>query len=90
MIDVNEIRKLFRKRDAYTIFFVPYFMSNTGILFEFVNAPETVGKQLGFTIRIEDLEKFGKTLMTQPKSAMLNRFFRVTRSEIGMDVFVQT
>jgi len=62
MIDVNEIRKLFRKRDAYTIFFVPYFMSNTGILFEFVNASETVGKQLGFTIRIEDLEKFGKDL----------------------------
>jgi len=62
MIDVNEIRKLFRKRDAYTILFVPYFMSNTGILFEFVNAPETVGKQLGFTIRLADLEKFGKDL----------------------------
>ena len=62
MIDVNEIRKLFRKRDAYTIFFVPYFMSETGILFEFVNAPETVEKQIGFTIRIEDLEKFGKDL----------------------------
>jgi len=62
MINVNELRKLFRKRDAYTIFFVPYFMSETGILFEFANAHETVGKQLGFTIRIEDLEKFGKDL----------------------------
>jgi len=62
MIDVSELRKLFRKRDAYTIFFVPYFMSDTGILFEFVNGPETVGKKLGFTIRIEELEKFGKDL----------------------------
>jgi len=62
MIDVSELRKLFLKRDAYTIFFVPYFMSDTGILFEFVNAPETVGKKLGFTIRIEELEKFGKDL----------------------------
>ena len=62
MIDVSELRKLFLKRDAYTIFFVPYFMSDTGILFEFVNAPATVEKKLGFTIRIEELEKFGKDL----------------------------
>jgi len=75
MIDVNELRKLFRKRDAYTIFFVPYFMSETGILFEFVNAPETVGKQLGFTIRIEDLEKFGKDLNAATKKRRAKPIF---------------
>jgi len=75
MIDVNELRKLFRKRDAYTVFFVPYFMSETGILFEFVNAPETVGKQLGFTIRIEDLEKLGKDLNDATKKRRAKPIF---------------
>ncbi len=62
MEDVNELRKLFLKRDAYTIYFVPYFLSDTGILVEFVNAPESVAKSPGFTVRIDELEKFGKDL----------------------------
>ncbi len=76
MEDLNELRKLFIKRDAYAIYFVPYFLSDTGILVEFINAPESVGKKLGFTVRIDELEKFGKDLNDATKKRRSKPIFQ--------------
>jgi hypothetical protein len=37
MKDIKDLKKLFRKRKEYTIYFVPYFRSEMGILFEIQN-----------------------------------------------------
>jgi hypothetical protein len=61
-----DMKMVFRKREAYSIFFVPYFLSETGILFEFNSAkPEIIEK--GFSVKLEELQKFGKDLMLATK-----------------------
>ena len=74
MEDVKNLKILFREREEYTVFFVPYFLSETGILFEFHKAkPEIVEE--GFSVKIKNLEKFGKDLIEATKKRRAKLIF---------------
>jgi len=45
----KKLKIVFRKREAYTIYFIPYFYSETGILFEY-NKPKSTDKSQGVCV----------------------------------------